>query len=115
MKRYKTGLIITAIAAMSMCLCGCGKDKSDTTEKVEVTTGESEFMDTTEATTEPEHEGVYNDLTGEWVTDRTEEYGRPLSVMINNIQDAIPQSDISKADIIYEFKCPALCQSGCKL
>jgi hypothetical protein len=50
------------------------------------------------------HEGVYNDLTGEWVADRDEEFGRPISVMINNIGDAIPQSGIGQADIIYEMK-----------
>ena len=51
-----------------------------------------------------QHEGVYNDLTGEWVTDRTEEYGRPIAVMLNNISDAMPQCDIGKADIVYEMK-----------
>ena len=58
----------------------------------------------TEATTEEQHAGVYNDLTGEWVTDRTEEYGRPIAVMLNNISDAMPQCDIGKADIVYEMK-----------
>ncbi len=90
-------------AAMSMCFCGCGK-KDETPQTTEATEATETEAVTTEEAAEPKPEGVYNDLTGEWVKGRTEEYGRPLTVMINNIQDAIPQSDISKADIIYEFK-----------
>ncbi len=103
MKKFKIGIMLAAVAAMGMCLCGCGKEKKDN-ETSELTTGDSAFMESAEALPEVVHDGVYNDLTGEWNTDRTEEYGRPISVMINNISEAIPQSDVGKADIIYEFK-----------
>lgn len=44
---------------------------------------------------------MYSYLTGE-VIDTEHGRQRPFAVMINNIQDAIPQSGISQADIIYE-------------
>ena len=94
----------TMIFAAAMLFGGCGKDTTTTEAVIDVT--EAEFAEETTVTEEPEivHEGYYNDLTGEWNTDRTEEYGRPLAVMINNIGDAIPQAGIADADIIYEFK-----------
>lgn len=93
--------ILFATAAL---FAGCGKSDENTEAEVNVT--EAEFATETTVSEEPEieHEGVYNDLTGEWNTERTEEYGRPISVMINNIGDAIPQAGIIDADIIYEFK-----------
>lgn len=94
----------TVILTAAAIFAGCGKDKENTEDTVNVT--EAEFATETTVTEEPEieHDGYYNDLTGEWNTDRTEEYGRPISVMINNIGDAIPQAGIAEADIIYEFK-----------
>lgn len=102
MKKFKTIIMLAAIAVLGASICGCGKKEDKGVD--EITTSDTAFMESTNALPEIEHDGIYNDLTGEWNTDRTEEYGRPLTVMINNIADAIPQSDITKADIIYEFK-----------
>lgn len=46
---------------------------------------------------------VISNLTGEWI-DESLDGQRPVCMMINNIIDAIPQSGISEADIIYEMK-----------
>ncbi len=43
-----------------------------------------------------------NPLTGKWIK-KSEARKRPVAIMINNIREAIPQSGISKADIIYEI------------
>ena len=102
MKKNKVAIFIALLALMLTGAAGCGSKDEETTTTEEIT---SEEDVTTEVTTEEEivHEGVYNDLTGEWVTDRDEEYGRPIAVMINNISEALPQCDIGKADIIYEM------------
>ena len=55
-----------------------------------------------ETTTKDPYEGLARSyLTGEYIKD-TDAKRRPYAVMINNIQDAIPQYGISKADVIYE-------------
>ena len=100
MKKTKYAIALAALGVLSLGVMGCGKKETSTEATTETTTTEA----TTEAATEVQHEGVYNDLTGEWVTDRTEEYGRPIAVMLNNISDAMPQCDIGKADIVYEMK-----------
>ena len=43
-----------------------------------------------------------NALTGE-ITEQPVETARPLVVSIDNVGDAIPQSNLSKADLVYEF------------
>jgi len=43
-----------------------------------------------------------NALTGE-ITEQPVEAARPLVVSIDNVGDAIPQSNLSKADLVYEF------------
>ena len=108
MKRVKMGLVLATAIAMGISLCGCGAKKAEettaTTEaKAEVDVSQSTMMKSADAIDETFHEGVYNDLTGEWNTDRKEEYGRPIAIMINNIENAIPQSGIGQADILYEF------------
>lgn len=101
MKKNKVAVFIVLMALFMTIAAGCGEDEEEATTTEEITTEE----ETTEEVTEEEivHEGVYNDLTGEWNTDREEEYGRPIAVMINNISDALPQCDVGKADIIYEM------------
>lgn len=41
-------------------------------------------------------------LTGKWISKNAAKK-RPVAVMINNIREAIPQSGISRADVIYEI------------
>lgn len=105
MKRIKTGLALAAVLMLGMAFVGCGSKNTGVTEDTvsEVSVSQSEMMDTADVITEAYHEGVYNDLTGEWNADRTDEYGRPVAIMINNIEAAIPQSGIGQADVLYEF------------
>ncbi len=94
MKKQFLALTFMGIAALS--LFGCGKkDEPEVTE--EVTT---EATTTEELTTEDNHEGNYNELTGEWSKEYVSK--RPVAVMINNLQEALPSSSTKKADIIYE-------------
>ncbi len=52
----------------------------------------------------PKGETVRSFLTGEWIND-TIAYRRPIAVMYNNIEAGLPQSGISKADVIFEGQC----------
>ncbi|MDD3428820.1 MAG: DUF3048 domain-containing protein [Oscillospiraceae bacterium] len=90
--------------AVTLCFCfittlfsGCGKffaaDSSST--PAEPAGGE--------ATNKPIVEYDYNPLTG---MDKTEDYPvgqRPVAIMVNNLREALPQSGICDADLIYEM------------
>lgn len=71
-------LAVCILAAFS--LSGCGKEEAKEPEKVTYT----------------------NALTGA-VTEEPTEAARPLVVSIDNVGDAVPQSWLSKADLVYEF------------
>ena len=97
------------VLAMSvMLLAGCSNKKNDETTQAPTQASETEAPTTAAEETEPETEVketrdgyVRSHLTGQWID---EEIGkkRPIAVMINNIQAALPQSGISQADVIYE-------------
>lgn len=83
---------------LSMALSGCGKE-----EQGAVSLPATENMDTVVDLELVNHEGkVQSDLTGEWV-DPELNNRRPVAVMINNIGEAMPQSGIGQADVIYEM------------
>lgn len=92
MKKKLLALTIMGFATLS--LFGCGKKNEEPT--TEATTEAA----TTEEVVEDTHEGTYNELTGEWFSDYVSK--RPVAVMINNLQEALPSSSTKKADIIYE-------------
>ena len=114
-KRFGIGIITFSLCAA--LLTGCGTKEVVGSEvvtaaptevttvvedtQVETTAAASEAA--TEATTvDNSHPGmVRNDMTGLWV-DEAVNKRRPIAVMINNIEDAMPQYGIAKADIIYE-------------
>lgn len=95
------------IIGMALCLglAGCGGEKTPVIE--EITTQETTTQ--TEPESEPESETenislegkVRSMLSGEWVDEEIAKR-RPVAVMFNNIIDAVPQSGIAKADIVYE-------------
>ncbi len=106
MKRQNVLFLITISSAF--LLFGCGK--KEVVEPVTEATVEEAVVETTEAATEistvdedlpPEEGMVRSKLTNEWVT---EEVGalRPLAVMIPDDKSALPQYNISAADILYE-------------
>ena len=61
-----------------------------------------------EAEAPPEPEPVFNPLTGEEVESVQDMPVRPVIVSIDNVGDAVPQSNLSYADMIYEFPVEGL-------
>ena len=110
MRKY-TGVLCTAFifAAVSvMGLGGCGKNNAQPAiEEITTTQRPTEAATTAEQQTEPptteeSHEGmVRSRLTGEWVDEKIGNR-RPVAVMLNNIIDAVPQSGIEHAGVVYE-------------
>ena len=97
-KRYL--LTTTAIFMMAaMLLCGCKKEEEPEEPKEEevVLVIEEEEEEVVE-----EEPKAINPITGEEVED-DELPARPLIVSIDNVGSAIPQSWLSKTDIVYEF------------
>lgn len=72
-------VVVMCVAAMAV-MSGCGKEEPVAEEKITYT----------------------NPLTGE-VTEEEVAAARPLVVSIDNVGEAIPQSWLSKADLVYEF------------
>ena len=109
----KSALLATLILTASFLTFGCG-DKKEAAPVVEEVTLENkadtpQIKDTTitEETVEanedlpPEEGMVRSKLTNEWVTPDVGTL-RPLAVMIPNDKSALPQYNISNADILYE-------------
>lgn len=110
MKKISFLFILTL--SVSISLLGCGKKEKDTAIE-EVTLETQEYTPAKEVTeAEPVEETVVEDvppkegmvrsrLTNEWVSADVGAL-RPLAVMIPNDKSALPQYNISNADIIYE-------------
>jgi len=83
-KKHKKIITLVLVAALCMAamftLGACGKEEEAAPEPVTYT----------------------NALTGA-VTEQPVEAARPLVVSIDNVGDAVPQSWLSKADMVYEF------------
>lgn len=108
MKKHFKGVAATILAfSMALAMTACGsKNIEPETEPVTMSVEEEgDGQETeTEAVRETEElpEGMVRSfLTGEVVT-REQAYKRPVAVMISNIQDALPQSGIANAGILYE-------------
>ncbi|MGN0242681.1 MAG: DUF3048 domain-containing protein [Lachnospiraceae bacterium] len=109
-KLFLTILIIMVVAALAVWFAWAymkfsGKEPADMLHtETEMTTEQ------TTATTEEAdpHAGLkQSNVNGKWEKPELAQR-RPVAIMINNILDAIPQSGITKADIIYE----ALAEGG---
>ncbi|MBQ8147361.1 MAG: DUF3048 domain-containing protein [Lachnospiraceae bacterium] len=89
---------MTIIMGLSLALSGCGKE-----ELPEVSVPSTEAMNSAADIELINTEGkVVSDLTGEWV-DPAVNNRRPVAIMINNIGEAMPQSGIGQADVMYEM------------
>lgn len=108
MKKLRVSLLLAAMAAM--VFVGCGKKEDPVTETVaEEPVAEEPPAEEPEAepvAEEPEEEvipegKVKDQTTNEWI-DEALENQRPIAVMFNNIIDAVPQTSISKAGVVYE-------------
>lgn len=109
MKLKKYSILLALVLAVG-CVAGCGDKKAEepTTQATISIIEETTVAPTTEAPTVAEEQPVLSKegmerspITGEWVKPEIASR-RPLCIMINNIEDAIPQSGISRADILYE-------------
>lgn len=106
MKKYLTkktvGISIAVVVFIAAIITVVALTGNKTSEKeVEGTTKEVAAEETTTEAVNPYEGMVQSYLTGEYVS-KKQAKKRPIAVMINNIQDAIPQSGISKAKVIYE-------------
>ncbi|MGI6094364.1 MAG: DUF3048 domain-containing protein [Lachnospiraceae bacterium] len=100
MKHYK-GLLVFALAAVMLAGCGKKEEAAEPVEEVQEEP-EEEVLEAEDPDVEAIPEGqVKSYLTGEYVP---EEIGtrRPVAVMLNNIQAAVPQAGIAKAGVVYE-------------
>lgn len=116
-KRPITLLCVTLVSAMLFAGCGKKEEPAAVTTPTPTPTQETPTptpmaavtateTPTPTPTPEPEPalpEGkMYSYLTGEVIDEQIGKQ-RPIAVMINNIQDAIPQSGVPQADIVYEL------------
>lgn len=103
MKHMKKAILFAAICCMAFA--GCGKSEPEVTETVPSTELAAVEEPATEETTETETEaavvGGINLLTGEPMDEELAKQ-RPVSCMIGNTVDAMPQYGISNADVIIE-------------
>lgn len=89
------------------CFTGCGKKGNanvtvDEIKPIESQSSGNDADNTTQTQAAPGHENeARSKLTGMWVPADTAN-NTPVAVMYSNIADAIPQSSISYADIVFE-------------
>lgn len=99
------------LAVMTLSLCGCAKNESDSLSEPpvssEVSSEEAKDADESGEQTVTEAPEIVeygvNPLTGESGYNGDAEGKRPVAVMVNNLQAALPQYGIENADIIYEL------------
>ena len=89
---------VSAVLGLSVLMTGCGKEDASTASTA-ATEAMSSATDIELVNTEGK---VQSDLTGEWVDPEVNQ-NRPIAIMINNIGEAMPQSGIGQADVIYEM------------
>lgn len=99
MKKRNLFVILALVTMLGLTACG-GKEETEAVKESKTTTEvESEVV---KETREELAEGqMYSYLTGE-VVDEAVGAARPFAIMINNIDECLPQSGISQADILYE-------------
>ena len=108
MKKMRYGLAVTGLAVgMMLAVTACGGKKTESAETETQTAVVVETQTESETETIAESEltladgEMFSYLTGEPV-DKKIGLQRPYAIMINNIQEGLPQSGISQAETIYE-------------
>lgn len=107
--KYNKVIVMTSIFLLVIVVGGVLyltlKDTNNTTDKnVNVDSGNqiAQDIDNINSTTAVSHKGqARSTLTGQWVDENTAK-SVPVAVMYSNIYDAMPQSAISYADIVFE-------------
>lgn len=100
--------LLILLLSLTLLLCGCSRKEPEAEPTPDVSLLEtpeptpSPTPDPTpEPTPSPTPEPIRSPLTGEVIEE--EFTSRPYAVMLNNISLALPQCEISKADILYEI------------
>ena len=115
MKQRYILLLVCVVCAVLLAACGKAKDNGTNETVPEVTATSTPTQGPTATSTpspsptesptptpSPIPEGmVRSDVTNEWIKKEIAE-GRPIAVMLNNKIEAIPQSSISRAGLVYE-------------
>lgn len=108
MKRHKkmttaigTSLLVFLLLLVVLLASSCGKKKEPEKKTQDVTTTASTVPTTTEAKPAIPDGYVKSDISGTYIPPEMAA-SRPVAVMFNNTKAAVPQSGISKADVIYE-------------
>ena len=103
--RLKRVMLIATVMVMVGAFTGCGKkeEKQEQPKKVEKEEEPEVKKTIGEVVEEPEIPVNQNLLTG--LGDLSEEAigKRPVAVMVNNVQKAMPQYGIGQADLIFEI------------
>lgn len=98
-KKFIKLSMLTACAVLSAGLIACGGEGETLTGSIPA----NEQLQSAENVAFVNTEGkVQSDLNGSWVDPETNNK-RPIALMINNIGEAMPQSGIGQADIVYEM------------
>lgn len=100
------GVLVAIIAIIITIILVTGSSKKEKeTEETKTTTEKTTEKETEETTTEPVDETpegmVRSQLTGELVDEKIG-LRRPISIMLNNLQAAVPQAGIEKAGVVME-------------
>lgn len=92
---------LLVLIVISLMMTGCGKQENeDSGAKVSAQAGSLFYMPELDEIPIPDNQNL---LTG-WADLSEQAIGkRPVAVMVNNVEDALPQYGISQADIIFEL------------
>lgn len=108
LRRKFKAVLFAGVAAMMLMCAGCGGKETAETETTAQTEAKTLIVETeseTETVAETEEvlpEGKMRSfITGE-IVDEADGMHRPLAVMLSNVTDALPQSGIGNAGILYE-------------
>ena len=91
-------LVIVGVAVFFIIRNSPKKASEDTTAETEETTREPDVTEPAADNSEPQY---INPLTG-LGTETDVSKLRPVSIMVNNIYQSLPQEGVSQADILYE-------------
>ena len=94
------GISLVAIIGVIILVIVNGRGGT-TEEQTQNPTEQTTLENTAEETTKSQEKKTYSFLTGE-PTAKKIALRRPIAVMYNNVKEAIPQSGIGNADVIYE-------------
>ncbi len=97
--------LTTAVVLSLSVLGGCGKKEEEATTEAQsysVNLTENSMIDDSSDMLMSKDGKILSDLNGEWVEPEIAKQ-RYVAIMVNNIIDAMPQSGVERADVIYEM------------